>query len=65
MKPWKHGLLAILMSVTALAALAADLVLGPGDQLKVSVYGSPDLATEARVSESGKISFPLIGNGLR
>jgi len=61
MKPWKHGLLAILMSVTALAALAADLVLGPGDQLKVSVYGSPDLATEARVSESGKISFPLIG----
>lgn len=61
MKPWKQGLLAILMSVTALAALAADLVLGPGDQLKVSVYGSPDLATEARVSESGKITFPLIG----
>jgi polysaccharide export outer membrane protein len=40
---------------------AADLPLGPGDVLKISVYGSPDLSLETRVSESGSISFPLIG----
>lgn len=40
---------------------AADVPLGPGDVLKISVYGSPDLSLETRVSESGSISFPLIG----
>ena len=61
MKQLLTGLLAFLMSLTMGGALAADLSLGPGDLLKVSVYGSPDLATEARVSESGNITFPLIG----
>lgn len=65
MKRWMHGLLAFLMSLTMGAALAAapapDLPLGAGDLLKVSVYGSPDLGTEARVSESGNITFPLVG----
>ena len=42
-------------------AHAADLPLGSGDVLKISVYGSPDLSLETRVSESGSISFPLIG----
>lgn len=45
---------------------AADLqereyVLGPGDLIKVSVFQNPDLLTETRVSESGGITFPLIG----
>ncbi|GJJ04885.1 hypothetical protein RugamoR64_54230 [Duganella rhizosphaerae] len=42
-------------------AMAADMLLGPGDAIKVSVYGSPDLGLETRVSESGAITFPLIG----
>ncbi|MHB1174969.1 MAG: polysaccharide export protein EpsE [Sulfuriferula sp.] len=42
-------------------AHATDIPLGPGDVLKISVYGSPDLSLETRVSESGSISFPLIG----
>lgn len=42
-------------------ANAVDLPLGPGDVLKISVYGSPDLALETRVSESGSITFPLVG----
>lgn len=42
-------------------AHAADLPLGPGDVLKISVYGNPDLGLETRVSESGSISFPLVG----
>src|SRR5262245_28642439 len=35
--------------------------LGPGDVVKITVYGSPDLATEAGISHAGTISFPLIG----
>ena len=46
---------------TAAAATAADLPLGPGDVVKVSVYGNPDLSLETRVSEAGKISYPLVG----
>jgi polysaccharide export outer membrane protein len=42
-------------------AYAADAVLGPGDVLKVSVYGNPDLTTETRVSDTGTITFPLLG----
>jgi polysaccharide export outer membrane protein len=46
--------------------VAADLqereyVLGPGDLIKISVFQNPDLLTETRVSESGSITFPLIG----
>lgn len=61
MKQLLHGLMAFLTTMTMGAAMAADLPLGPGDVLKVSVYGSPDLTLEARVSESGNISYPLIG----
>jgi polysaccharide export outer membrane protein len=42
-------------------AAAAELLLGPGDVVKLSVYGSPDLSLETRVSESGNITFPLLG----
>lgn len=42
-------------------AHAADILLGAGDVLRVNVYGSPDLQLETRVSEAGKITFPLIG----
>lgn len=34
---------------------------GPGDVLKILVYGSPDLTLETKVSEHGKITFPLLG----
>jgi polysaccharide export outer membrane protein len=37
------------------------LVLGPGDELEVTVYGAPDLSTHARVSADGNISMPLVG----
>ncbi|MQA38000.1 polysaccharide export protein EpsE [Rugamonas sp. FT29W] len=41
---------------------AADVNLGPGDVLRISVYGSPDLGVETRVSEAGTITFPLLGS---
>jgi polysaccharide export outer membrane protein len=37
-------------------------VLGVGDVVKITVYQNPDLSVEARVSETGQINFPLIGN---
>ncbi|MFO1205511.1 MAG: polysaccharide export protein EpsE [Burkholderiales bacterium] len=36
-------------------------ILGPGDVVKITVFQNPDMTTEARVSEEGKITFPLIG----
>jgi polysaccharide export outer membrane protein len=40
---------------------AAEVLLGAGDVVKLSVYGSPDMSIETRVSESGHITFPLLG----
>src|SRR5260370_33903041 len=37
------------------------LVIGPGDELEVTVYGAPDLSGHTRVSADGNISLPLIG----
>jgi len=42
-------------------AAPAALVLGPGDELEVTVYGAPDLSGRTRVSNDGNISIPLIG----
>jgi len=42
-------------------AVAAEVLLGAGDIVKLSVYGSPDLSLETRVSEGGNITFPLLG----
>jgi polysaccharide export outer membrane protein len=39
----------------------AEYVLGAGDVVRIVVYQNPDLSLEARVSEAGSISFPLIG----
>lgn len=60
MKRLMQATVSMLLTFLAGAAFAADL-LGPGDLVKVSVYGSPDLTVETRVSETGSISFPLVG----
>lgn len=41
---------------------APEYKLSPGDAIKVQVYQNPDLTLEARVSESGSISYPLVGS---
>ena len=43
------------------AADSKEYVLGAGDLLRISVYGSPDMLTEARLSAYGVITFPLVG----
>jgi polysaccharide export outer membrane protein len=57
---WKF-VVALTLAFGAGSALAADVLIGPGDVLKVTVFNNPELATETRVSESGAISFPLVG----
>src|ERR1700758_2661478 len=37
------------------------LVLGPGDELEVTVYGAPDLSGHTRVNADGNIFMPLVG----
>ncbi len=39
-----------------------DYVLGAGDVVRISVFQNPDLSLEARISEGGSISFPLLGS---
>lgn len=42
---------------------AQDLYrIGPGDALKITVYQSPDLSVDTKVTEAGVISYPLLGS---
>ncbi len=67
----KMQILAIIFMVLCTAyienAIANEIgenVLGPGDALKIFVYGHSDMTTETKVSETGKITFPLVGEVL-
>jgi polysaccharide biosynthesis/export protein len=40
---------------------SSALVLGPGDDVEITVYGAQDLSEHTRVSADGNISMPLIG----
>lgn len=39
----------------------ADYILGPEDEISITVWDNPDLTRTARINLEGKISFPLIG----
>jgi polysaccharide export outer membrane protein len=51
---------AVLLAAPAWSA-EDDYRMGTGDVVRITVYGNPDLATEARVGEDGGLTFPLIG----
>ncbi|MBI1180351.1 MAG: polysaccharide export protein [Alphaproteobacteria bacterium] len=61
------GCLAVLMSVLWAPASAQPAVdnnqytLGPGDEIRVTVFGEPDLSGQFKVGSEGTISLPLIG----
>jgi len=59
-----HLLLAALLTLASMGAMAqakSDYPLSAGDAIRVQVFQNPDLTIETRVSESGTITFPLIG----
>jgi polysaccharide export outer membrane protein len=52
---------AALPRAAATPAAPAQELLGDGDSVRVTVFQNPDLTTEARISERGAITVPLIG----
>jgi polysaccharide export outer membrane protein len=58
----KRIVLGLFMLAAAATAWAQPVEkIGIGDAVRVTVFQQPDLATEARVSEKGTITMPLIG----
>ena len=59
---WRSVLMmgALLLAAPAWSA-TDDYRMGTGDVARITVYGNPDLTTEARVGEDGGLTFPLIG----
>lgn len=55
----------VILAIFALPLSAAEkesrYKLQPTDVLNITVHGQPDLATKARITSDGYISFPLIG----
>ncbi|WP_296749352.1 polysaccharide export protein EpsE [Thiobacillus sp.] len=64
MRRWWRSVLMLCALLPAAPAWSADndYRMGTGDVLRITVYGQPDLTTEARVGENGGITFPLIGD---
>jgi polysaccharide export outer membrane protein len=59
---WSVALLTICSLLSSLVQAAdTDYRLGSGDLVRVNVFGSPELSGEVRVSESGFITYPLVG----
>jgi polysaccharide biosynthesis/export protein len=50
------------MAQTPAPAAANEYRLGPGDVVRVTVYQNPDLTLEARIGETGVVSYPLLGS---
>ncbi|RYE81788.1 MAG: polysaccharide export protein EpsE [Oxalobacteraceae bacterium] len=49
-------------AAAAAPAVVPEYRLGSGDVIRVQVYQNPEMTLETRVSETGMISFPLLGN---
>ena len=68
---WMRAVLASLLALVATLVLSASAmaqaaaprsyVLGSSDNVRITVFQNPDMTTEARVSDAGTITFPLIG----
>jgi len=51
----------VLIGLMQATAQAEDYRLGAGDLLKIVVFDHEELSVDARVSQSGNITFPLVG----
>ncbi|MDL5032950.1 polysaccharide export protein EpsE [Pelomonas sp. APW6] len=49
-------------SAASATASAPEYRLAAGDAIRINVYQNPDLTLETRVSESGSLSYPLLGS---
>lgn len=53
--------LALFILPTPAWAQSMKEVLGAGDGVRITVYPYPDLTTEARISDEGNVTLPLVG----
>jgi len=56
------GLAPSVQAQAAVSGAAQEYKLGAGDVIRIAVYQNPDLTLETRITESGVISFPLLGS---
>lgn len=42
-------------------SLASDYKLGPGDRLSITVFNEKELSVEAKLTDAGTLSYPLLG----
>ena len=54
------GILLLLMPFTANAQ--SNYSIGAGDEIRMTVYGQPELNTEAQVNNDGSVEIPLVGS---
>lgn len=67
---WMRNVVRVLMAWMLMATLAAqaqstasaEYILGAPDVLRISVFQNPDMTLETIITETGEISFPLIGS---
>jgi len=59
--PSVNGVATAALSPTAIVPLPTDYQIGAGDLLRLSVFDHPEFSTDVRVSQTGKITFPLLG----
>lgn len=52
---------AALLTTAVVAKADEEYLLGPGDRVRVIVFGEPDLSGELEVDGTGTIAMPLIG----
>ena len=62
----RPSLTAVLCLLVALLAggtpAAQEYAIGPGDVLRITVWGHDDLSKDYPVSQDGRVPFPLIGS---
>jgi polysaccharide biosynthesis/export protein len=58
---WAVALSAPAAAQAPAAAAPAEYRLGPGDAVRIAVFQNPDLTLEARLTDGGAISYPLLG----
>jgi polysaccharide biosynthesis/export protein len=54
-------LLAVCLPTSGSRPLAQEYTIGPGDVLKITVWGHDDLTREYPVTQDGRLPFPLVG----
>lgn len=49
-----------LFNIDKAYALGEEYKLGPGDEIKITVYDEPDLTIQAKINKSGIVNFPFL-----